>query len=117
VQSKDEVKDIIFHQFDIRKHEFYVYRSCPEPFIAIFPNCHDRDVFSAAGRAIEGPIEMGFHAWDLDRFGVRERLPYHVRLCLEGIPQHAWSKEVVDMVLCDEAIIHHVNEETMDKTD
>jgi hypothetical protein len=38
-------------------------------------------------------------------------------LSLEGIPQHAWTKEVADDVLCDEAIIHYVNEETMDKSD
>jgi hypothetical protein len=117
VQSKDEVKDIIFHHFGICKHAFYVYHSYLKPFISIFPNCHDRDVIFAASRAIEGPIELSFHSWDLDRFGVRERLPYHVKLSLKGIPQHAWTKEVADVVLCDEAIIHHVNEETVDRID
>jgi hypothetical protein len=31
-------------------------------------------VFTAAS-AIDGPIELGFHAWDLDRFGDRENIP------------------------------------------
>jgi hypothetical protein len=31
-------------------------------------------------------------------------------LSLEGIPHHAWSREIVAKVLCDEAIVHHVKE-------
>jgi hypothetical protein len=41
------------------------------------------------GRVIDGLIELNFHAWDLDRFSDREIIPYQVRLCIEGIPQHA----------------------------
>jgi hypothetical protein len=35
---------------------------------------------------LDGPIELGFHAWDLDRFGDREIIPYQVRISLEGLP-------------------------------
>jgi hypothetical protein len=66
---------------------------------------------------VEGPIELGFHEWDIDRFGNREHIPYHVKLSLEGIPQHAWFREVADQVLCDEAIVHHVLEDTLRRTD
>jgi hypothetical protein len=38
-------------------------------------------------------------------------IPYHIRLSLEGIPQHAWYQEVADSILGDDAIIHHVEEE------
>jgi hypothetical protein len=117
VRSREEVKDIIAHHFGVRKQEFFVYRIFREPFIAIFVESRARDVVFAAGRAIDGPIELGFHAWDLDRFGDRENIPYHVRLCVEGIPQHAWTKEVVEKVLCDEAVVHHVEAETVDKSD
>jgi hypothetical protein len=75
VRSREEVKDIIAHHFGVRKHEFFVYRSFPEPFIAIFAESHSRDVVFAAASAIDGPIELGFHAWDLDRFGDRENIP------------------------------------------
>lgn len=42
----------------------------------------------------------------------RSIIPYHIRVCLEGIPHHAWFKEVADLILGDEAIIHHVEEES-----
>jgi hypothetical protein len=48
----------------------------------------------AAGRLIEGPIELAFHPWELDR-----------------------CKEVAEKVLCDEVLIHHVEEAMMDRSD
>jgi hypothetical protein len=36
LHSCEELKDLIAHQFGFRKHEFYVYRSCPDPFMIIF---------------------------------------------------------------------------------
>jgi hypothetical protein len=64
-------------------------------------------LFTAA-RVVDGPIELEFHAWDIDRFGDRGLIPYHVKFSLEGIPQHAWSKETADLILGDEAIIRYV---------
>jgi hypothetical protein len=49
--------------------EFSVYYSTPESFLAVFRDEHDRDVIFAAGRVVDGPIELGFHAWELDKIG------------------------------------------------
>jgi hypothetical protein len=76
VCSREEVKDLIQHHLGISKHEFSVYRSNPEPFIAFFHDTYARDVVFAATRIIDGPVELGFHAWELDRFGEREIIPY-----------------------------------------
>jgi hypothetical protein len=117
VQSREEVKDILFHHFGIRKHECYVYRSFSEPFIAMFPDSHDRDVVFAAGRVADGPVGLAFHEWDIDKFGDRVNIPYLVWLSLEGLPRHAWGKEIADKILCDEAVIHYVETDTAEKTD
>jgi hypothetical protein len=117
VRSCDELRDIIFHHFGIRKHEVYVYHSHPHPFIIIFSDRHARDVVFAAGRAIDGAVELRFSAWDIDKFGDRTNIPYHVKLSIEGIPQHAWSHEIAAKVLGDEAFIHHVKEATRKRID
>lgn len=105
-QSREELKDIIFHQFGIRKHDFYVYCSMSDPYIVIFAESSASDVVFVAGRARDRPIELSFHAWDLDLLGDRVNLPFHIKLNIEGIPQHAWFQEIASKVLCDEAIIH-----------
>jgi hypothetical protein len=115
--SCEELKDLIAHQFGFRKQEFFVYRSCHAPFVIIFSDQHARDVVFAAGRAIEGPVEVSFSAWELDEFSERAMIPFRVRLNLEGMPQHAWSQEMVDRILCDEAFVHHVEESTRKRVD
>ncbi|GJN32815.1 hypothetical protein PR202_gb21346 [Eleusine coracana subsp. coracana] len=89
-----------------------VYRSHPHHFIIYFSDSSDRDRVYIADRVVDGPVELRFLAWDLDRFGDRVNIPYHIKLSIEGLPQHAWSVEIADKVLCDEALIHHVEEDT-----
>jgi hypothetical protein len=117
VRSGEEVKDIISLSFGIRKHNFYVYHTRAELLVAFFHDTHDRDVVFAAARAVDGPIVLSFHAWDLDRFGDRALFPYHVRIIIEGTPHHAWYQDIVQRILCDEAIIRHVDEDTERRTD
>lgn len=49
VQSNRELADIIQHHFSIYKHEFQVYRSYPEPLIAIFSESYARDRVFCSG--------------------------------------------------------------------
>jgi hypothetical protein len=70
-----------------------------------------------AGSVIDGAIELSFSSWELDAFGDRSIIPYHVRLSLEGVPQHAWNQETADKILGDEALIHFVEEGTRKKLD
>jgi hypothetical protein len=53
------------------------------------------------GRVIDGVVELSFSAWNVDTFGDRSIIPYHVKLSIEGILQHAWSQEIVDKILGD----------------
>jgi hypothetical protein len=117
LRSSEELKDLILYHFDICKHELYAYRSYPDPFIIIFSNKRVRYLVFAAGRLFDGPMELRFKAWELDEFGDRAIILYHVKLVIEGISQHAWSRHATDKILGDEAIIHHVEECTWKKID
>jgi hypothetical protein len=93
------------------------HRSYPGSFITIFTESRARDVVFIAGRVVDGSIKLCLHTWELDRFGDRVIIPYHIRFCIEGIPQHAWHKAIANAVLCDEAVVHHVESDTMDNID
>jgi hypothetical protein len=68
VQSKEEVKESIQHHLGIKKHDFAMHFISPDPFIAIFHDSHDRDIAFGAARIVDGPIELNFHDWDVDKF-------------------------------------------------
>jgi hypothetical protein len=86
LSSCDELKDILLHQFSIRKHEVYLYCSYSHPFITIFSKRQAQDVMFTVGRFIEGPIELSFNVLGLDVFGSSTNIPYHVKISIEGIP-------------------------------
>lgn len=117
VASKEELKDVIVHHFGVRRHEFQVFRGCPEPFLLLFSEQSHRDIVFAKGGIVEGPYEFRFHLWDGDLHGSKLLIPYHIKLSLEGIPYHAWNQDTANKILCDETVIHHVDIETMRKSD
>jgi hypothetical protein len=66
---------------------------------------------------VDGPVELGYHAWEVDRFGKRRIIPYNIKLFLEGIPQFAWVREVAEKVVGDEALIYQVEEVSLQGSD
>jgi hypothetical protein len=64
----------------------------------------------ARGRVSDGPVNLRFHSWDIDHFGERVLIPFHVKLSIEGIPHHAWYQEIAEKIVGDEAVIHHVDQ-------
>jgi hypothetical protein len=71
----------------------------------------------ARGKVIDGPTELRFHSWDVDHFGERVLLPFHVKLSLEGLPHHAWTQAMAKRVVGDVAVIHHVDQASRRRID
>jgi hypothetical protein len=117
VASREDVAEIIGHHFDLMRYEFHVFRSHLEPFIVLFSEHSVRDVVFARGRVSDGPVELQFDSWNVDRCAERTMLPFHVKISIEGLPQHAWFQEIADKVVGDAAIIHYIDQATRRRTD
>jgi hypothetical protein len=48
VVSREEVAEIICNNFSLRRYEFYIFRSSPDPFIVIFSKRAARDLVFAS---------------------------------------------------------------------
>jgi hypothetical protein len=62
-------------------------------------------------------IELRFHPWDVDRYGDRDLIPFHVKLSIKGLPQHVWFQVIANKILGDAALIHHVDPSTCHRED
>jgi hypothetical protein len=82
----------------------------------LFSDRAARDVL-ARGKVSDGPIELMFHPWNVDRNAERTPIPYHVKISIEGLPQHAWFQELADKILGDVAVINHVDPATRCRED
>jgi hypothetical protein len=105
------------NNFGLLRYEFHVIRSSPEPYIIIFSERAARDVVFAKGRVTNGPTKLHFHSWDVDHFGERLLLPYHVKLNLEGIAHHVWFQSIAEKIVGDVAVIHHVDQASRRRID
>jgi hypothetical protein len=117
VASKEDVVDIIEHHFGLLRYEFNVICTNPEPFIILFSDRAARDLVFARDRVIDGPVQLRFHQWDVDHFGERSIVPFHVKLSLKGLPHHAWFREIAEKVVVSDAVIHHVEQGTRRRSD
>jgi hypothetical protein len=119
VASREEISEIVCHHFGLLRYELRILRSNPEPFIIIFTDRAARDTVFARGRVSDGPVDLRFHSWswEIDRFGERDFIPYHVKISLEGIPHHAWYQDVAGKILGDAVVIHHVDQATRRRED
>jgi hypothetical protein len=75
VVSREEVVDIICHHFSLLRYEFHIFCSSPELFMVIFSKRAAYDLVFGRGRVADGPLDLRFHSWDIDRFGERVIIP------------------------------------------
>jgi hypothetical protein len=90
VASQEDATEIIGYNFDPLRYEYHVFKKHHEPFIVLFLDRAVRDAVFVKGKIFDGPVELRFHTWDVDRRAERTLLPYHVKISIEGLPQHAW---------------------------
>jgi hypothetical protein len=89
VASHEDVAEIIGYNLDLLRYEYHVFISHSGSFIILFLDRATWDVVFSKGKVSDGLVQLRFHAWDVDRCAERPLLPFHVKISIEGLPQHA----------------------------
>ncbi|KAL5223499.1 hypothetical protein ABZP36_010138 [Zizania latifolia] len=93
------------HLMDIQVTKFH-----PKDFLVTLANPAIRDAAVDAGHiAVNGRV-YAFRSWDVKLHANSAALPYHVRLCLEGLPMHAWDDHTVAQVIGHSCSVHFLEE-------
>ncbi|KAL6641833.1 hypothetical protein ACP70R_020014 [Stipagrostis hirtigluma subsp. patula] len=117
VESRDEVAEALSRFFGIRLFDFKVYRHRPEPFLLMFSDRRVKEMVEEHRVLDWGDFTFRFHPWRVERYADRAPHPFYVKLYLEGVPLHAWNEDVVAKIICDECVLHYVEENTRNRTD
>ena len=88
------IKKAICHRFGVRPEDVTVVKHFPEDYYCDFKHRHQRDEAAGQGRFSYGSLDIHTRPWQLVTHGDICDLKYHVRLCLEGIPLHAWNESI-----------------------
>jgi hypothetical protein len=62
-------------------------------------------------------IDFRFRQWQLPTHGDHDDFQYHVCLCPEGIPLHAWNENIAKRAVTRSCILDYVEEQSLRKED
>ncbi|KAG2619724.1 hypothetical protein PVAP13_3NG131801 [Panicum virgatum] len=113
----DVVARAFCSQFAVRPEDITVARHFPEDFFITFAHRHHRDAAVERRDFPYGNLDFRIRQWQLPTHGDNTDLKYHVRLCLEGIPLHAWNESIAKRVVASSCDLHYVEEQSLRRED
>ena len=62
-------------------------------------------------------LDFRIWPWRIEAYGDHCELRHHVRLCLEGVPIHAWNESIAKRVVARACDIDYVEQQSVDRED
>ncbi|WVZ78760.1 hypothetical protein U9M48_026416 [Paspalum notatum var. saurae] len=94
-----EVEAVLREEFQLRPGKVTVTGHHPEAFLINFQHPHHCDVAVKQGYAKRRGIDVRFIRWRSLSSALGVTLLYRVKLCLDGIPDHAWDPDIVERII------------------
>jgi hypothetical protein len=121
-RDRDEVRpEAIMRAFctklGVLEKDIKVSRHRPEDFLIIFEHQHHRDAAERLGRLPVGHVNIRILPWRILPYSDLTDLRYHVRICLEGIPVHAWNESIAKRAIARACDIDYVDPRTRCRED
>ncbi|CAN6380530.1 unnamed protein product [Urochloa humidicola] len=113
----DVIKRAFCTRFAVRPDNITVAQHFPEDFFVDFKHHHHRDAAVELRDFPYGNLDIRVRPWQLPVHGDSCDLKYHVRLCLEGIPLHAWNESIAKRVVASSCDLHYVEEQSLRRED
>ena len=107
------VIEALSEQLGIRGNKMKVLKHHPEQYLIIFEEQQDQRRVLHQSRLHHRGWVFCFAEWNEQRYSSVARWDFHVRLRLEGVPVHAWNKDVAAQIIGSHCAIHVLDEKTM----
>uniref|UniRef100_J3MP14 DUF4283 domain-containing protein n=1 Tax=Oryza brachyantha TaxID=4533 RepID=J3MP14_ORYBR len=91
-----EIEKVILEEFKLRRGEVAVSLHHPEAFLIKFQHRRHCEEAVKKGFAKRCGIEVHFIKWRSLQNALGAALMFKVRLCLDGVPMHAWAADVAE---------------------
>ncbi|CAN6237557.1 unnamed protein product [Urochloa humidicola] len=94
-----EIEAALREEFRLRHDEVSVSRHFPESFLIKFKHRHECAEALKQGVAKRRGIEVYFIKWRSLRDAEGAALLFRVKLCLDGVPVHAWTAGIAERII------------------
>lgn len=94
-----DVAAVLREEFRLHHDEVTVTNHHPEAFLIRFKHGGHCAEAAKKGHANRQGVEIHFIKWRSLRHAGGALLMYRVRLCLDGVPGHAWTEDIVEKII------------------
>nr|TKW29143.1 hypothetical protein SEVIR_3G377000v2 [Setaria viridis] len=103
-----DIAGLISRELRLRPGEVSVTLHQPEPYLIHFDSATQAAEARRRGRFTGGGLDICLRPWRSLTHALGFRIFYRVRLCLDGIPRHAWTPEIVERVIGHKCALQHI---------
>jgi hypothetical protein len=111
--SPERVMRAFCSRFGVRTEDIKVARSPLGDFLVSLTHRHHREAAVTARDFLHSDLDFRIRPWQLVALGERRDLCFHVRLCLEGIPPHAWNESIAKRSVARAYVLDYVEEDCL----
>jgi hypothetical protein len=115
--APERVKKAFCSRLGVRPEHVKVTRHHPEDFLVDFTYPHLRDAAVELQRLPVGNLNIRIKPWRALPYGDHCDLRHHVRLCLEGIPAHAWNESIAKRTVARACDLDYVDKRSLHRDD
>ncbi|KAK1618393.1 hypothetical protein QYE76_023910 [Lolium multiflorum] len=115
--SCDQVAEALVQRVGIPRAAFTVHRFRPEDFLVVFAAPEVMERVSARKSVPYAFFTLFFRRWTRQALAQRVVMRSKVHLAVEGIPAHAWEKEVVQQLVGSSCSLEQLAPETASRAD
>ncbi|CAN6303338.1 unnamed protein product [Urochloa humidicola] len=111
------IEELLTEQLDLRRGDITITVHQPEPYLIRFESSEHCTQAKEKGRFTGHSIDICLRQWRSLTHALGMRIFYRVRLCLDGIPTHAWTPEIVERVIGNRCVLQCINTDLVQPRD
>ncbi|CAN6211672.1 unnamed protein product [Urochloa humidicola] len=111
------IEELIIEQLHLQRMDVTVLVHQPEPYLVRFERSDHCAAARDKGRFRGHGIDICLRPWRTLTHALGMRIFYRVRLCLDGIPPHAWTSDIVERVIGRRCALQCINTDLVQPRD
>jgi hypothetical protein len=94
-----DIAALLARQLHLQSSDVTMTLNQPEPYLIRFEKASDAKKARGKGRFTGSGIDIYLRPWRSLTYAMGFRMFYRARLCLDGIPDHAWTPAIIERVI------------------
>jgi hypothetical protein len=103
-----DIEALIIRELQIEPRDVSVTLHQPESYIVRFEHAAHAAAAKDKGRFAGRGIDICLRPWRSLTHALGFRIFYRVRLCLDGVPDHVWTPEIVERIIGGRCALQHI---------